>query len=348
MKKMLLRDLAWARSGDKGDISDLGLLAFNEKSYSFQEDNNGDFIEFREYWMSVVQEALNSKLPPQTEITDLPEELGVFLGIANYQREIIEKGISLTRPVFADQKDKKAEILNGHNLTLIKTIDEENIVSNNVVSDKDKNLFIITGPNNGGKTTYLRQVGQAYWTAHLGMLLAAEKAELSPVDGIFTSISHGDNTLEGEGQYLYELKNVSEFTNPNNGRLSVTPYSLLLFDEFANGTDNAEGVERTKVVLEHLDTKGVTAYFTSHKPEIAEMVEQGKFLGAVNLACEAQNNGKTIITTFKVLRDAKEKSYGHVQAEALDITPDGLRKRFDTELKNGLYSKEDTRISSHN
>jgi len=88
----------------------------------------------------------------------------------------------------------------------------------------------------------------------------------------------------------------------------------------------------------------VTAYFTTHKHEIADMVEAGELPGAVSLGAEVRRNGAGIETTYRILRNAKEKSYGHVQAEAMGITPESLRAYLHEEIAQNIYPIEDTRM----
>lgn len=178
------------------------------------------------------------------------------------------------------------------------------------------------------------------------MGLPADRAEISTIDAIFTSFNTEDNTAEGTGLYLTELKRISQFSRPMPGQPRMTPYSIVFFDEFANGTDHEESVKRTKIVLEYLSRKGVTAYFTTHKHEIADMVEAGELPGAVNLGAEVRRNGNGIDTTYRILRHTKEKSYGHIQAEAMGITPESLRTYLLEEIAKEIYPIEDTRVET--
>jgi DNA mismatch repair ATPase MutS len=91
-----------------------------------------------------------------------------------------------------------------------------------------------------------------YWLAHIGMGIPADQAELSSLDCVFTSFNTEDNPAEGTGLYLTELKRISQFSRPATGQPRMTPYSIIFFDEFANGTDHEESVKRTKIVLEYL------------------------------------------------------------------------------------------------
>ena len=302
----------------------------------------GDLIE---YWLSLVNEAIYSRIP-KLEIGDLSPELGFYLGAAAVQRKWTSDGFTVTTPAILEQREIRTSISGSCNTSLVQRLTSDRIVPNDIKSDRDHNLFVITGPNNGGKTTYIRQVGQMYWLAHLGMGLPAQRAELSLIDAIFTSFNTEDNTAEGTGLYLTELKRMSQFSRPPSGQPRMTPYSIVFFDEFANGTDHEESVTRTKIVLEYLSQKGVTAYFTTHKHEIADMVEAGELPGAVSLGAEVKQSGAGMETTYRILRNAKEKSYGHVQAEAMGITPEALRAYLTEEIAQNVYPIEDTRMKS--
>jgi hypothetical protein len=302
----------------------------------------GDLME---YWLLLVNEAVYSRVPG-LEIGDLSRELGFYLGAAALQKKWTEAGFTVTNPKILEKREIKAAIFGSSNTSLMERLCADHIIRNDIVSDRDHNLFVITGPNNGGKTTYIRQTGQMYWLAHVGMGIPAERAELSAIDAIFTSFNTEDNTAEGAGLYLTELKRISQFSRPAAGQPRMTPYSIVFFDEFANGTDHEESVKRTKIVLEYLSQKGVTAYFTTHKHEIAHMVEAGELPGAVNLGAEVRRSGDGIETTYRILRNAQEKSYGHIQAEAMGITPESLQAYLREEIAQEAYPIEDTRVET--
>ena len=323
------------------------LFGFNLGGYNLQKwgkNERDKYSDMIEYWLLLVNEALSCRVP-RLKMENLSAELGFYLGAAALQRRWIKAGFPVTNPKFSDSRERSAGISGSINTTLIEKISRENIVANDIVSDRDHNLFVITGPNNGGKTTYIRQVGQMYWLAHLGMGVPAQRAEISFVDSIFTSFNTEDNSAEGTGLYLTELKRISQFSRPVDGQPRMTPYSILFFDEFANGTDHEESVKRTKIVLEYLSRKGVTAYFTTHKHEIADMVERGELMGAVNLAPEIRQVDGAIENTYRMLRNSREKSYGYIQAEAMGITPEALRSCLMVEVSQGIYPIEDTRLN---
>lgn len=331
----------------KLDVWHKELFSFNLSGFDLQnwgKNERKKYSDLMEYWLLLVNEAIYARVPP-LDVGDLPSELGFYLGAAALQRRWAHAGFPITNPRILGKRERRAVIKGSFNTSLMRKRNPEQIVSNDVLSDRDRNVFVITGPNNGGKTTYIRQVGQMYWLAHVGMGLPVEKAELSLVDSILTSFNAEDNTEEGTGLYLTELKRIAQFSRPTAEQPRMTPYSVIFFDEFANGTDHEESVKRTKTVLDYLCQKGVTAYFTTHKHEIADMVDRGELAGAVNLAAEVHHNGSDISATYRMVRNAQEKSYGYVQAEAMGITPESLQRLIEEEVSQGLYPLEDTRLS---
>jgi len=330
----------------KLDIWHKEIFSFNLSGMNLEtwgKNERKQYADLMEYWLLLVNEAVYSRIP-RLEIGDLSPELSFYLGAAALQKKWTLDGFTVTPPTMLEKREIKSAIFNACNTSLMERRRADDIIRNDIVSDRNHNLFVITGPNNGGKTTYIRQAGQMYWLAHLGMGLPADRAELSVIDAIFTSFNTEDNTVEGTGLYLTELKRMSQFSRPPSGQPRMTPYSIVFFDEFANGTDHEESVKRTKIVLEYLSQKGVTAYFTTHKQEIANMVEAGDLPGAVNLGAEVRRNGDGIETTYRILRNAREKSYGHIQAEAMGITPESLRRHLLEEIAHNLYPVEDTRV----
>jgi len=318
------------------------LFKFKEGLREFQNKHNDDFGKLVSYLGEVLTEGISSKMG-KLGIGDIPELLGFYIGAAKLAKSWENKKAPVVVPELLEKNVRITKIIDAYNTTLLAQNDAGKIIPNDIISDPKTNLFVIEGPNNGGKTTYLRHVGQMYWLTQLGMMIPAKEAKISVVDGIYTSIGAEDDTDAGTGQYLTELNRVCEFTKPSNGHMRTTPYSLLFFDEFANGTDHDEAVYRTRIVLDHLSMKGVTAYFTTHKHEIGKMVEDNLIPGAMNLAAEAKFNGE-LKTTHKILRNTREKSYGNVIAENLGITEDNLKSFLNEELAKGHYSINDTRL----
>jgi hypothetical protein len=278
---------------------------------------------------------------PAAHPGDMDMELALYLGAAALCRRWIAQGIHVAKPAVIEPGERRCDIRNGHNTTLLAEHAAES-VPNDVCWDGNQNLFVITGPNNGGKTTYLRMAGQLLWMIHVGLLIPAKSAAASMIDGFFTSFTGGDDSLRGEGHYAAELSRIARFLLP--GGAPAGPWSLVLLDEFAIGTDQEEAARITGVVLSHLSDKGVTTFFTTHRREAAELVESGGLPGGVNLAMEVTFKGESPAFTYRMRRNAREGSYGHLQAERIGITPARLRAALDEEIRQGRYPASHTRV----
>jgi DNA mismatch repair ATPase MutS len=174
-----------------------------------------------------------------------------------------------------------------------------------------------------------------------------DPVEISLTDNILTSLGVRDSGAEGRSHYESELLRAKSFLQPPDATKSATPYSLVLIDEFANGTAHDEGVDRTGVVFGHLGRLGATSYLTTHKHELAERVKQGHFPGAFNLGMEVKWDGRAPVVTRRVLRDTISPSLGHILAERIGLTDQNLGSEILRGSLNGLYSLEDTRDAEY-
>lgn len=292
-----------------------------------------------------IVDALNlciDRLLPAVRPGNLDGELALYLGAAGLCRNWNKAGIPAVKPQMLAREERRCDIRAGRSITLLAG-SGGGAVPSDISWDRNENVFVITGPNNGGKTTYIRMTGQLVWMAQAGLLLPAEAAEVSPVDGIFTSFAGGDEPSRGEGHYAAELSRIARFLLHEGG--PVTPYSLVLMDEFATGTDHEEAARITGTVLTHISERGTAAFFTTHRPEAADLVEKGGLHGGVNLAPEVLFENGAPLFTYRMRRNAREKSYGYLQAERIGITEDRLRAALEDLVARGVLRAEDTRLA---
>ncbi|MCX5849660.1 MAG: hypothetical protein NTW65_09440 [Deltaproteobacteria bacterium] len=279
---------------------------------------------------------------PSVQLGNMDCELAFYLGAAMLCRQWIGRGIPVVKPVVMIQQERRCKISAGRNITLLGQYDTA-AVPNDILWDRNENIFVLTGPNNGGKTTYIRMVGQLMWMAQSGLMLPVESAAVSMIDGIYTSFTGGDDSSHGEGHYAAELSRIAKILLTKGD--SVTPYSLIMMDEFATGTDNEEAARISCLILSHLSERGTTTFFTTHRPEAADLVEEGKLPGGVNLAPEIRFDGDTAVFTYRMRRHAREGSYGYLQAERLGITPERLQAVIEDEIGRCIYPMSDTRVN---
>ena len=215
----------------------------------------------------------------------------------------------------------------------------DGVVPNDVRYSTDRNVYVITGPNNGGKTTYARTVGLLCLLAHAGFYVSAKSAEISLLDSIFTHFIKSDDLVKGDGRYAAELRKVKRVFE------KATPYSLVILDEPCSGTSHQEGVEQSMILLTGFHKLGCAAYFVTHMHDIARRVEEGSLPAAANLSVGISfDNGKPVLD-YKIRYSAGQRSYGIELAEAMGLGSKQLDSLIRDRIQNGELPPDITRIN---
>ena len=253
------------------------------------------------------------------EVTGLLEPLGFYAGLAEYFIKLKEQGFNICRPTLLPPEKRRMTVRNARNPLLVKDgHDGHRVVPNDIGYLPDQNVFVITGPNNGGKTTYVTTVGLVQLMSQKGLFVTAESAEVSFVDGIYTHFVTPDDITKGEGRYRNELMRVKEIFE------AATPYSLVILDEPCGGTSYEEGCRQSLVVLDGLHRLGPATYFTTHMHLVAQEIDSGRYPAAKNLSVECLYEGKKIKYTYKVGEGAAGKSYGDEIAREIGLMPENI------------------------
>jgi DNA mismatch repair protein MutS len=255
------------------------------------------------------------------EVILLLEPLAFYAGFAEYFVDLKKQGFDICRPKLLPVEERRMTVRNARNpLLAAEQHDGQRVVPNEITHSAERNMFVITGPNNGGKTTYVRTVGLVQLMAQKGLFVTAESAEVSFVDGIYTHFVTPDDITKGEGRYRNELLRVREILE------SATPYSLVILDEPCGGTSYEEGCRQSQVVLDGLHRLGSATYFTTHMHPVAEAVDQGRYPAAGNLSVECRYDGKKIKYTYRVKAGASERSYGEEIARDIGLMPEKIEE----------------------
>ena len=169
----------------------------------------------------------------------------------------------------------------------------------------DGSIAILTGPNMGGKSTFLRQVALIAILAQSGSFVPAEEAEIGIVDRIFCRVGASDNLAEGQSTFMVEMTETANILH------HVTPRSLVLLDEIGRGTATFDGLAIAWAVVEHLQHLAGGAprtLFATHYHELTELAVS--LSGIVNLRMAVREWGERVVFTHRVERGASDRSYG--------------------------------------
>lgn len=208
-------------------------------------------------------------------------------------------------------------------------------IPNDTLLDDDASLWIITGPNMGGKSTYLRQVALISIMAQCGSLVPASNAHLCILDRIFTRIGAGDNVAQGKSTFLVEMEETATICT------QATEKSLVILDEVGRGTSTNDGIALAQAIVEYIATTiRARCLFATHYHELTHL--EGT-LGCVrNYHALCQHHNNTLLFLHKIARGVAQGSFG-VHVARLALLPDPIVKRAQRlleELDQGLPTKK--------
>ncbi len=176
-------------------------------------------------------------------------------------------------------------------------------------------VLVITGPNMGGKSTYLRQTALILLMAQMGSYVPAVSARMGLVDRIFTRIGASDNLARGRSTFMVEMTETAAILN------TATPRSLILLDEVGRGTSTYDGLAIAWAAIEyiHANTRAKTL-FATHYHELTELAE--RLSGVKNFHVTVKESGGGIVFLRKVVEGAADKSYGIEVAKLAGLPAD--------------------------
>jgi DNA mismatch repair protein MutS len=175
-------------------------------------------------------------------------------------------------------------------------------------------ILLITGPNMGGKSTYLRQTALIVLMAQMGSFVPARSARLPIVDRIFTRIGASDNLARGRSTFMVEMTETAAILN------TATPRSLILLDEIGRGTSTYDGLAIAWAVVEYIhSTSKAKTLFATHYHELTEL---DRLPGVKNFHVSVKENAGGIVFLRKVEPGAADRSYGIEVAKLAGLPPD--------------------------
>ena len=209
-----------------------------------------------------------------------------------------------TRPKFSDSGEIR--ILAGRHPVIEKLAEKDaaRFIPNDLYFDAESQFIsVITGPNMGGKSTYLRQAAAIVILAQMGSFVPADSATLSLVDRVFTRIGAADNLARGRSTFMVEMTETAVILN------TATARSLVVLDEIGRGTATYDGLALAWSVIEHIHQRiRARTLFATHYHELTELADQ--LPGVRNLHVSVKEAGDQVIFLRKVEPGRADRSYG--------------------------------------
>lgn len=193
--------------------------------------------------------------------------------------------------------------IQGGRHPVVEQVTAEPFIANPIALNPQRKMLIITGPNMGGKSTYMRQTALIALLAHIGSYVPAESAQIGLIDRIFTRIGASDDLASGRSTFMVEMTETANILH------NATENSLVLMDEIGRGTSTYDGLSLAWASAQWLATKiGAMTLFATHYFELTELPNQFPTLANVHL--DAVEHGDSIAFMHAVQEGAASKSYG--------------------------------------
>ena len=220
----------------------------------------------------------------------LQTELAFYVGCLNLHERLLELGAPFSFPQASERDAPRFSCRDLYDVCLALTMNKRP-VGNDIEAD-GKSLIIVTGANQGGKSTFLRSAGLAQLMMQCGMFVSAENLQANSVDGVFTHFKREEDATMKSGKFDEELSRMNDIVN------IITPHALILFNESFAATNEREGSEIGRQIVSALLEKSHKVVFVSHQYDFAHGFFAKRLDTALFLRAERQPDGRR---TFKLI-----------------------------------------------
>lgn len=244
-----------------------------------------------------LREEVKKYIPALQKLGNQLAALDVYAGFAT-----VAEQNNYCRPTFHTD-NQNINVVNGRHPVVEKVMTAGSYIPNDIKMDENTNVFLITGPNMSGKSTYMRQMALIAITAQIGSFIPADSADLPIFDQIFTRIGAADDLISGQSTFMVEMSEANEALQ------YATKRSLVLFDEIGRGTATYDGMALAGAIVKYLHDKvGAKTLFATHYHELTDMDQTLKQLKNIHVGA-TEENGK-LIFLHKILPGPADQSYG--------------------------------------
>lgn len=283
------------------------ILSANDKIVALEYEI---FVQLREYMKKDVHLI--------QDIAGVIAQIDVYQSLASKASQN-----SYVRPVF--NLEHRLHIVNGRHAVIEQVISRQNYVPNDIDMSQEQSILLITGPNMGGKSTYMRQIALSVIMAQIGSFVPADEAHMPIFDQIFTRIGASDDLISGQSTFMVEM------LEANNALRYATKDSLIIFDEIGRGTATFDGMAIAQSIIEYIASSiQCITLFSTHYHELTMMDDS---FHIQNVHASASIEDDHIVFLYKIKPGRSHRSYG-INVAQLAKLPDEVIQRSQVILES--------------
>ncbi|WP_439536752.1 DNA mismatch repair protein MutS [Methyloversatilis sp.] len=276
----------------------------------------------------LYEKLLDALAPDLPALGDIARALAQLDGLLAFARAAQRH--DYCRPQFVDEPE--ITIVRGRHPVVEQQVDS--FIANDTALHDARRMLLITGPNMGGKSTYMRQVALIALMAHCGCPVPAQSARLGPLDAIHTRIGASDDLASGRSTFMVEMTEAAGILH------GATERSLVLMDEIGRGTSTFDGVALAQSIARHLLTRNRSwTLFATHYFELTQLAQSHPT--CANMHLDAVEHGRRIVFLHAIEEGPASQSYG-IEVAALAGVPGTVIR----DARRALQQLEASRISA--